>query len=279
MKRREFLKILTLGLTMPGILPEAIAQMQKVKVTSPSHVLDDHIKDYLHKIKNFDKLHVNDIYIEQAEYDTFKSVLMRLRRLQKIVGHGNYHILSFNIGLKVARKYSEVGAFTRKELEFMEKIFYAEAKDYGFLDEKPFKKITDRVRNKDVVKIPATGNYIFKGRPLQVYESIKKEIGENMILTSGIRGVMKQFLLFLNKVYANEGNLSLASRSLAPPGYSYHSKGDFDVGQIGMGADNFTDRFATTEVYRRLSDMGYLKLRYPQNNLLGVRFEPWHIKI
>jgi LAS superfamily LD-carboxypeptidase LdcB len=25
--------------------------------------------------------------------------------------------------------------------------------------------------------------------------------------------------------------------------------------------------------------MGYLKLRYPQNNRLSVRYEPWHIKI
>ncbi len=263
---------------MPGILPEAMAQMIKGQVHSSVQVIDDHIKDYLHKMKNFNKPHIEDIYMKGAEYDIFKSALMRLRRLQNFYGHGNFHVLSFNVGLKVAGKYSQVGAFTRKELECMEKIFYTDAKDYGFRDEKPFKKITARIKEKDVIKVPETGNYIFKGRPHQVYESIKKELGANLILTSGIRGVMKQLLLFMNKAYANEGNLSLASRSLAPPGYSYHSKGDFDVGQIGLGADNFTDRFATTEVYRRLSEMGYLKLRYPQDNLLGVRFEPWHIK-
>ena len=263
---------------MPGILPKAMAQMSKVQEHSSSLVIDDHIKDYLHKMKNFNKPHIDDIYIEQAEYNIFKSALNRLRSLQKTVGHGNFHVLSFNVGLKVGNKYSQVGAFTKEELEFMEKIFYTDAKDYGFIDEKPLKKITDRIRNKDVVKIPATGNYILRGRPLQVYESIKKELGENMILTSGIRGVMKQFLLFMNKAYANDGNLSLASRSLAPPGYSFHSNGDFDIGQVGLGADNFTERFATTEVYRRLNEMGYLKLRYPHDNLLGVRFEPWHIK-
>lgn len=90
---------------------------------------------------------------------------------------------------------------------------------------------------------------------------------------------MKQFLLFLNKAYSNDGNLSLASRSLAPPGYSFHGNGDFDVGQVGYGALNFTERFTETEVFKRLSEMGYLQLRYPEDNRLGVRFEPWHIKI
>jgi LAS superfamily LD-carboxypeptidase LdcB len=90
---------------------------------------------------------------------------------------------------------------------------------------------------------------------------------------------MKQFMLFLNKAYQNQGNLSLASRSLAPPGYSFHGIGDFDVGQIGFGIDNFTERFTTSEVYRRLSELGYLTLRYTEKNLLGVRFEPWHIKM
>lgn len=90
---------------------------------------------------------------------------------------------------------------------------------------------------------------------------------------------MKQFLLFLNKAYKNNGNLSLASRSLAPTGYSFHGIGDFDVGQAGLGAKNFTDQFTKTEVYRRLGELGYLKLRYPDENLEGVRFEPWHIKI
>ncbi len=91
--------------------------------------------------------------------------------------------------------------------------------------------------------------------------------------------MIKQFLLFLNKAYNYDGNLSLASRSLAPPGYSYHGIGDFDVGQVGLGADNFTQRFTTTEVYRKLKDLGYIKIRYVEDNMLGVRFEPWHINV
>jgi len=104
-------------------------------------------------------------------------------------------------------------------------------------------------------------------------------VGRQVILTSGVRGLIKQFLLFLNKAYKSNGNLSLASRSLAPPGFSFHGIGDFDVGQAGFGVANFTERFTTTEVYRKLRYLDYINLRYTQDNLLGVRFEPWHVKM
>jgi hypothetical protein len=73
--------------------------------------------------------------------------------------------------------------------------------------------------------------------------------------------------------------LSMASRSLAPPGYSFHGVGDFDVGKKGYGIYNFTEKFTGTNVYHRLADLGYLKFRYGPDNNLGVRFEPWHIKV
>ena len=104
-------------------------------------------------------------------------------------------------------------------------------------------------------------------------------MGDKLYLTSGIRGVVKQFLLFLDKAYNNKGNLSLASRSLAPPGYSFHGIADFDVGQVGYGSLNFTANFTDTEVFKKLEDLEYVSIRYPKGNLKGVRFEPWHIKV
>jgi len=71
----------------------------------------------------------------------------------------------------------------------------------------------------------------------------------------------------------------MASRSLAPPGYSFHGVGDFDVGKKGYGIDNFTEKFTKTDVYKKLNDLGYIRFRYHQDNYLGVRFEPWHIKV
>ncbi len=90
---------------------------------------------------------------------------------------------------------------------------------------------------------------------------------------------MKQFLLFLNKTRHSHGNLSMASRSLAPPGYSFHGIGDFDVGKKGYGIHNFTKRFTETNIYKKLNDLGFIKFRYEHNNNLGVRFEPWHIEV
>jgi len=279
MKRRDFLKILAMGVIGWGITPEAVARNMEILPKPPSDNLDDHIRDYLNKMRHFNKPHDDDVQINSALYKIFESTVMRFRRLQQLVGHGNFHILSFDDGLKIARNYSQVGEFSKSEIRFMEMIFYAEAQRYGFLGHKPMNNLTDMIKIKKVIKVPHTGNYLYKGLPVATFKKIKNQLGDQVILTSGLRGIMKQFLLFLNTAYKNNGNLSLASRSLAPPGYSFHGNGDFDVGQVGFGAANFTERFANTDVFKKLSELGYLKLRYPQNNLIGVRFEPWHVKV
>lgn len=279
MNRRDFLKTLAFGLIGWGITPELLAQNTVFPPGTFSEILDDYIRDYLHKMKQFNESHKNDIYIEGALYKNFESTLMRLRRLVQLVGYTNFQILSFDDGIRIARKYSQVGKFDKEETGFMEKLFYTEVKRYGFFGQKPLKEITCRIRKEDVVKVPYTGNYLYRGVPLDTYKKIKQQVGEEVILTSGVRGIIKQFFLFLNKAYKSNGNLSLASRSLAPPGYSFHGNGDFDVGQAGFGVLNFTEHFTATEVYKRLTDLGYIKLRYPRENLLGVRFEPWHIRV
>ncbi len=272
------MKTLALVVIGGGISPAAFAQNVKIVSTS-SENHDDHIRDYLHKMKYFDMPHKDDILIDRKEFKTFESTVMRLRRLEQVAGHGNFQFLSFEDGLKIANRYSQVGNFSKKELRFMEMIFYMEAAPYGFFGKKPLTKLTDRIKGGDVIKVPNTGNYIYNGIPFETFKKIKQQLGDQVTLTSGVRGVMKQLLLFLNKAYKNNYNLSLASRSLAPPGYSYHGIGDFDVGQVGFGTANFTKLFTTTKVYKRLNELGYLKIRYSDGNLLGVRFEPWHIKI
>ena len=112
-----------------------------------------------------------------------------------------------------------------------------------------------------------------------LYDKLKKDVGDSIVLTSGIRSVVKQTHLFLAKTIQSKGNLSKASRSLAPPGHSYHGIGDFDVGKVGFGRKNFTEAFAKTDEFKRLVDLGYVDIRYHRNNMLGVRYEPWHIKV
>ncbi len=280
MKRRHVLKALGMSCLGFGLAPEISAKtIQSYFAGKKAYPEEDQLKDYLQKIQNFNKPHDDDVLLDYEQYETFESTVLRLRRLQKLVGHGNFNILNFTDGLSLAGNYSRVGKFTKQELQFMELTFYEDGQLYGFLGQKPLKEITDQVKKKDVIKIPHSGNYLYKDRSIEIFDDIKKELGDQVILTSGIRSVMKQFLLFLNKVHNSEGNLSLASRSLAPPGYSFHGNGDFDVGQKGYGKLNFTGTFTETEVYKRLSEMGYLQLRYPAGNKLGVRYEPWHIKI
>jgi hypothetical protein len=280
MKRRHFLKALGIGIIAGGIAPEKLfAEISLLPFLGPPEIRDNDIKDYLHKMRNFDQHYKDDVFLEREQFLILESSVKRLKRLQRTVGHGNFYILSFDEMLKIAKNYSRVGRFSKAELDFLEMIFYQDASAYGFFGEKPLKNITHKIPRREVAKVPYTGNYLYKGRPVDLYGKIKREIGDKVVLTSGVRSVIKQFLLFLNKAYRSKGNLSLASRSLAPPGCSFHGIGDFDVGQIGFGADNFTERFATTAVFKHLTDLGYINLRYPVNNLLGVRFEPWHIKV
>lgn len=238
-----------------------------------------HRDEYRNKMSHFDAPHREDVYVEDADRGAFETVAARLGRLEEMAGHANFQVLHLNDALSIAGHSNEVGAFTTVELAFLEKIFYADATRYGFLGEKSLTRITDQIPTRDVVKIPESGNYLYRGQPLRTYEQILRDVGRGAILTSGVRGVMKQFLLFLRKAQENNGNLSLASRSLAPPGYSFHGISDFDIGQVGLGLDNFTERFAETAVFQKLVRLEYVQLRYPEDNRVGVRFEPWHIKV
>ena len=279
MKRRSFLKAVVAVVIGGGFVSEALAAAAtKASIAAPEDC-GSHIKDYLHRMRNFDIHHAGDVCLDRKQLRLLESCVKRFKRVERTIGHGNFCLLSFDEAMDVARNYPRVGRFSKAELGFLEMIFYEDAVRYGFFGEKPLKSITEWVRKGKVAKIPETGNYLYRGAPIETYRKIKRNLGDKVILTSGVRSVTKQFLLFLDKAYGNRGNLSLASRSLAPPGYSYHGIGDFDVGQIGFGADNFTERFTTTRVFQNLKNLGYLNIRYARDNLLGVRFEPWHIKV
>lgn len=240
---------------------------------------DASIKDYLFRIRNPDKRHKGDVMADGKIKATLESVNRRLLGVRSVVGFGNFNVLSFDEMLDYARRYPRVGEFTRQELDLLESLFYEDASRYGFYGEKPLGKMTERIDLREVIKIPHTGHYVFAGEPLKLYEKVLRQVGSNLTLTSGVRSVVKQMQLFIAKAENSDGNLSLASRSLAPPGYSFHGVGDFDVGIRGWGARNFTNDFATTDEFKKLIDLGYIDIRYPKDNHLGVRFEPWHIKV
>ncbi|VAX11908.1 D-alanyl-D-alanine carboxypeptidase [hydrothermal vent metagenome] len=236
-------------------------------------------RDQRYAVSHFDQDLKQDIFLPVAEQPVFQSVLRRQRKIQAHAGYANFSLMSFDEMLKYARSYSVIGEFSADQIRFMEKIFFHDAHDYGFMGEKVISSLTAKVAKKDTVKIPYSGNYLFKGGSQTVFERLRKDVGKNLVLTSGVRSVVKQMYLFLAKAEKCNANLSRASRSLAPPGHSYHALGDFDVGKRNLGALNFTSRFAQTEEYQKLIRLGYVSIRYTQDNYFGVRYEPWHIKI
>ncbi len=279
MKRRAFLKTLMAAFTCNWIPAIALADAPMTHLPSRRIHKGASLRQTEARQKNFKLNNQGDIVLAPADYALLHSSAKRLARLQLSIGHGNFALLGFDDALAHARHVPSVDSFTTAELDFMEKIFHQDARLYGFMGGKPITRITDHVKTHDFVRVPATGNFLFMGQSLETYQRMSRDVGNELILTSGIRGVAKQFYLFFRKAVRTNGNLSLASRSLAPPGYSFHGIGDFDVGSVGLGIDNFTRHFTKTDVFKKLQDLDYVRLRYTESNRLGVRFEPWHIKV
>ncbi|HIG40154.1 MAG TPA: peptidase M15 [Gammaproteobacteria bacterium] len=260
---REFLTAFRIGAPTPTVAGKPVNKLRK----------------YLSKMDNFEHAHVEDVYLDSEKFPLLVSAFKRLDRVQNLVGHGNFNILSFDDMRVYGKRYSSIGTFPSAELGFLEETFSDNVSRYGFFGEKVTTELTMVVPNKDRIKVHRTGHFLFKGDSYRLYKRVKKDLGSEIVLTSGIRSIVKQTHLFLAKTIQTKGNLSQASRSLAPPGHSFHGVGDFDVGKVGFGRKNFTSEFARTKEFRKLVDLGYVNMRYPQNNLLGVRYEPWHIKV
>jgi hypothetical protein len=226
-----------------------------------------------------EQLYNNDIYLTDQDLKLFLSVKRKIRAIKRYVGYGNFNLISLDQALKYMKHSAKLEKFTQKELYFIEKIFYEDPKRYGFYGKRTCFKITQTINKKDVYKVPHTGHYLYKGKPLSDYYRLKKDIGDNLILTSGVRNVLKQMDLYFTKIHKLNFNITKASKIIAPPGYSYHSISDFDVGKKGFGVDNFTIRFAKTKEFKQLKKLDYIAMRYTKNNKDGVRYEPWHIQV
>jgi len=275
-KRRDFIKSIAL----------TVASANSIFANTMYKKKEEYINEFFSYQKNDNKKTTQSILapresviLKGDRYNLLKRVYFRLKRLQRTIGYGHFNIVNYEDALLLAKRYPTIGPFRKDEIDFMEELFYENATKYGFFGEKVLEKITDKIPSTDTKKIPYTGHYLYRGRSEIVYAKIKKDLGNRIILTSGVRGIVKQMYLFLNKAVKENGNLSQASRSLAPPGYSFHGVGDFDVGKVGFGYRNFTSAFSHTAEYKMLMDLGYIRIRYPQGNPYGVRFEPWHIKV
>ena len=293
-KRRQILKagVTTLVTTTAGSVLFGCTKTNKLKKSSikPAKNSTSYVENYnfeheiavldnLQKVKNFNEVFDSDIFLSDEKKFTFNSALKRISRVKKIIGYANFNLLGFDDMLLYAHRFPQIGRFTKAELTLIDELFFYDAKNYGFYGSKVIKKLTAKINKKETVKIPGSGHYLFRDDALTKFKQLKNDIGPELILTSGVRSVVKQLQLFLSKVDSSKGNLSLASRSLAPPGHSYHGIGDFDVGKKGFGKLNFTSQFSETQEYKKLIELKYVDIRYTQNNKVGVRYEPWHIKV
>ena len=276
MNRRDFFKLSTSSIVIGST---------QTLMAMPEPNLDLYIQDHItlnhDKCKEFSEklLAKTPVIANYDEKALLKSISLKLKKTQRLIGYGNFNLLSFDTLLKLAREHTRIGAFSKEELNYIESVFYTEASDYGFFGQKVTYKLSDKIVKSETYKVPYTGHYLYKGEPHKLYERLKKEVGPSLVLTSGVRSIVKQLDLFLYKANKLDGNYSKAAHSLAPPGYSFHGISDFDVGKVGMGYKNFTSAFADTQEYRSLQKLGYISIRYPKNNPFGVRFEPWHIKV
>lgn len=245
----------------------------------PSHDPEAMIRQRaVEKARDFNSSFHDDVVVLDERMALLRQIHQRLRRAQRMVGHGNFGLFGFDDLLAAGRRFPKVGLFERAEVLFLEELFGVKAADYGFFGEKVLRDLSHRHPRREAKWMRGAGHYLLRGSSLETFERMQEDV-PSLVLTSGVRGLAKQFQLFLSKVVETEGNLSRAARSLAPPGYSHHGSGDFDVGAASLGEENFTDRFAITEEYRRLMDLGYVEIRYDQANQLGVRHEPWHIRV
>ena len=288
MQRRHFLQLTALGsaaLLQTGCDTKVKHDLKMAEQGTEDEVLmydelsgGGHTpKDHLFSPKGSQSL--SDRFATGREWELVQSVEARLRRVMDWVGFGNFNIIGFDAVLRFASAVDRIGTFTPEELTFIEELFGRDAKEYGFFGDRVVSRLSETIDEKAVYKVPRSGHFLFRGESERVYDQICRDIGESIILTSGVRSIPKQLHLFLAKTVDTGGNYSEASRSLAPAGYSYHGIGDFDVGKVGFGARNFTQDFAQTREFEKLMKLGYVAIRYPAGNPYGVYFEPWHIEV
>jgi zinc D-Ala-D-Ala carboxypeptidase len=105
---------------------------------------------------------------------------------------------------------------------------------------------------------------------------------EGIILTpiSGFRSIQDQEYLFFQVKEQRKQVTSKRAEVSAPPGYSEHHTGyAVDIGDGNAPATNLNTNFEQTSAYKWLEENGAkysFELSFPQNNLQGISYEPWH---
>jgi len=229
--------------------------------------------------------------LSSSQLDTARSIVRKLSNVQKRISDEKFNLISFSdiFDEKLypdEQDFIAATRFTKEEKAFIENIFSLCARKYGFNDPRLTSDLFYEIDKNDIIKIAGSNQYLFKDDAYDTYMSILEYVKtkdahtfSQTTVTSGIRGIPKQLHIFLRKVIFCDGSLSKASKSVAPPGYSYHLTGDFDIGIRGLGYKNFTLDFKETKLFKYIMQIdSEAFLRYPEKGQSHVQFEPWHIR-
>ncbi|MFM7365620.1 MAG: D-alanyl-D-alanine carboxypeptidase family protein [Cuspidothrix sp.] len=118
------------------------------------------------------------------------------------------------------------------------------------------------------------------GVKFQAMVAAARSAGVNLVPISGFRSIEEQKQLFFG--VGAQRNQTPAERAAlsAPPGHSEHHTGyAVDIGDGAVPATNLQANFDNTKAYQWLqanaARFGF-ELSFPQDNLQGVSYEPWH---
>ena len=70
----------------------------------------------------------------------------------------------------------------------------------AFMEKRTVPTLTTNINKKEVMKIPRTGHYLFRGHSEKSYNRIITDVGDSLMLTSGVRSIPKQMNLYFNKI-------------------------------------------------------------------------------
>lgn len=183
---------------------------------------------------------------------------------------------------------------SEQEIRFVEKLNSLEPSEYGFMGE--FIGLEDVPE--DLVFIDGQ-TYQFKGQtvtidrqfmPQHIYEkfvalnaAMKNDIGKELMISSCYRSPAYQLIVFLRNLRWNKYDFKRTVAGVALPGFSEHGSAEetaIDFRTQTYELENPEDfDFSETDEYDWLLDHAEeynLFLSYPEDNDLGVVFEPWH---
>jgi zinc D-Ala-D-Ala carboxypeptidase len=135
----------------------------------------------------------------------------------------------------------------------------------------------------DLAPISADGRFRMRKAAAQQFQAMQKaarSAGVNLVPISAFRSVQEQEQLFFS--VGAQRNQTPAQRAAlsAPPGYSEHHTGyAVDIGDGAVPATNLNANFEKTKAYEWLSQNAAkyrFELSFPQDNVQGVSYEPWH---